>query len=118
MFDYGYVVVPHIFNNLYYDAYIEGLNVTVDYNQRKIRVSQGKAIIDGKEATYQELEYSFTPGYRWAVVWIDPQDMKLKITEGQEEQPSCLDPKVKYTCFRPRPPVVNGVTIAVVPLWP
>ena len=118
MFDYRYVVIPHILNNLYYDAYAEGLNVSVDYNTNKITVAPGRAIIDGKEASYQGLEYAFTRGYKWAVVWIDPTDMTLKITEGQEEQPQCIDPQIKYTCFRPKPPVVQGVTLAVVPLWP
>jgi len=51
-------------------------------------------------------------------VWIDPTDMSLKVTEGQEEPLSCIDPAVKYTCFRPKPPTVKGVTLAVVPLWP
>ena len=118
MFNYQYVVIPHILNNLYFDAYTEGLNVSVDYNQKKITVAPGRAIIDGKEATYQGMEYTFTEGYKWAVVWIDPADMSLKVTEGQEEPLSCIDLAVKYTCFRPRPPVVQGVTLAVVPLWP
>ena len=117
MFDYKYVLYPHVINNLYYDAYIEGLDVSVDYAQRKIKVSKGRAVIDGKEATYQGLEYTFTPGHKWAVVWIDPTDMSLKVTEGQEEPPSCIDQAIKYTCIRPRPPVVQGVTLALVPLW-
>ena len=117
MFDYKYVVIPHIFNNMYYNALVDGLNVSVDYNQRKITVAPGKAVVNGKEASYNGLEYSFVPGYKWATVWIDPSDMSLKVTEGPEEPLSCIDPQVKYTCFRPKPPPVQGVTLAVVPLW-
>jgi len=118
MFDYKYVVVPHVLNNLYYNAYVDGLSVSVDYGTNKIKVSPGRAVIDGKSAEYQGMEYAFTPGHKWAVVWIDPADMSLKVTEGQEEPLSCIDPAVKYTCFRPKPPTVKGVTLAVVPLWP
>jgi len=118
MFDYRYVVIPHIFNNMYYNVLVDGLNVSVDYAQRKITVAPGKAVVDGKEASYNGLEYTFTPGHRWAVVWIDPSDMSLKVTEGPEEPPSCIEPTMKYTCFRPKPPLVQGVTLAVVPLWP
>jgi hypothetical protein len=118
MLDYKYVVIPHIFNNMYYNAFIDGLNVSVDYTNKKIVVAPGKAVVDGKEASYDGLEYTFTQGHKWAVVWIDPSDMSLKVTEGPEEPPSCIDPAVKYTCFRPRPPLVQGVTLAVVPLWP
>jgi len=118
MFDYKYVVIPHMFNNTYYNLLVDGLDVSVNYGQRKITVAPGKAIIDGKEVSYNGLEYSFVPGYKWVTVWIDPTTMELKITEGPEELPSCIDPQVKYTCFRPRPPVVKGVTLAVVPLWP
>jgi len=118
MFDYKYVVIPHILNNLYYNAYIEGLSVSVDYVQNKITVTPGRAIIDGKGASYNGLEYTFIPGYKWAVVWIDPSDMTLKVTEGQEEPLSCIDPQIKYTCLRPKPPTIQGVTLAVVPLWP
>ena len=118
MFDYKYIVMPHIFNNMYYNALVNGLDISVDYSQRKIIVTPGKVIIDGKEASYNGIEYSFTPGHKWAAVWIDPSDMSLKVTEGPEEPLSCIDPAIKYTCLRPRPPVVKGVTLAVVPLWP
>jgi len=118
MFDYKYVVIPHMLNNLYYNAYVDGLGVSVDYGTNKITVTPGRAVVDGKSAKYQGMEYTFTPGHKWAVVWIDPTNMSLKVTEGQEEPPTCIDPAVKYTCFRPRPPVVQGVTLAVVPLWP
>ena len=117
MFGYKYVVIPHIFNNMYYNTYIEGLDVSVDYGNKKIAVAPGRAIIEGKEASYNGLEYTFTPGHKWAVVWIDPETMELKITEGPEEALSCIDPAIKYTCFRPKPPLVPGISLAVVPLW-
>jgi len=118
MLDYKYVVIPHIFNNLYYDANVQGLDVSVDYTNNEIKIGAGSAVVNGKSATYGETRYKFVQGYKWAVVWIDPSDMSLKVTEGQEEQPQCIDPAIKYTCFRPKPPMVQGVTLAVVPLWP
>jgi len=118
MFDYKYVLWPHVINNMSYDAYIEGLDVTVDYANNTITVNPGRALIDDKYAEYGQMQFTFTPGYKWATVWIDPSDMSLKFAEGQEEAPSCIDPAIKATCFRPRPPVVQGVTIALIPLWP
>lgn len=117
MFDYGYVLWPHVVNNMYFDAYVEGLDISVDYTNRTITVSPGRALINGKYAEYEETQFTFTPGYKWGVIWIDPSNMSLKFTEGQEEAPSCLNPAVKATCFRPRPPIISGLTIALVPLW-
>ena len=117
MFDYKYVLWPHVINNMSYDAYIEGLDVTVDYANNTITVNPGRALIDDKYAEYGQMQFTFTPGYKWATVWIDPSDMSLKITEGQEDTPACIDHMVKATCFRPRAPIVNGYTIVLVPLW-
>jgi len=117
MLNYGYVLWPNLVNNTGYEAYIDGFNINVDYTNRKISIGPGRALIDGNYAEYPEAEYTFTPGYKWTVVWIDPSDMSLKISEGQEEAPACIDPAVKATCYRPKAPVVNGYTIALVPLW-
>lgn len=117
MFDYKYVLWPHIVNNMNYDAHIEGLDVAVDYTNNRITISPGKALIDDKHTEYEQTQFTFTQGHKWGVIWIDPSDMLLKFTEGQEEAPSCIDPAIKATCFRPRPPTVPGITIALVPLW-
>jgi hypothetical protein len=101
-----------------HDVYIEGLDVAVDYTNNIITVSPGRALIDDKYAEYEQTQFTFTQGHKWGVIWIDPSDMMIKFTEGQEEALSCIDPTIKPSCFRPRPPVVQGVTIALIPLWP
>ena len=117
MMNYGYVLWPNLVNNSKYDAYIDGFEIEVNYTTRKISIGPGRALIDGNYTEYSATEYTFSPDHKWAAIWIDPSDMSLKITEGQEETPACVDPSVKATCYRPKAPVVNGYTIALVPLW-
>jgi hypothetical protein len=117
MFNYGHVLWPHVINNMYYNIYIEGLQVSVDYVNQKIVISPGRIYTDKWVVDYPGGEIQFSIGKKWGVVWYDPNDGVLKFTEGIEEEPKCVNPSDKNTCIRPRPPVVNGYAIALVPLW-
>lgn len=117
MFDYGQVLWPHVLNNLTYGAYYEGFDITVLYFEKTIVVGPGKIYTKNKVYNISKNLFLFTPGYKWGVIYFDPFLESLSYAEGAEEEPVCFSPFDKMTCIRPRPPVVEGITIALVPLW-